>query len=83
MRTNLLYYVLYCCLRLDYYTALISYPYYAKSTKVGEITFFRYIDYNSKRLVEEGIRANIIQGSLSLSNKNVNNYTIIIPRIHY
>jgi hypothetical protein len=54
MRQDPVYYTHYTALRPDKAWRLISYSYYAKYTLLGNNTFFRYIDINIPRLLENG-----------------------------
>jgi len=84
MRMDPLYYLLYACLRPDRNTALISYPYYSKLARPGAQTYFRHIDLNVNRALSDmgDDLANIIQGSVSLTDEDVDNCTELIPGLH-
>ncbi|OJD21861.1 hypothetical protein ACJ73_06796 [Blastomyces percursus] len=48
----------------------------------GDSTSFRHIDVNIKRLAEENHRANMIQGSVTLTDEDDRNCTTIVPGMH-
>ena len=54
------YYYWYMLLRPDYNAYLISYPYYAKYTSLGDRTFFRHIDLNIEAAASHRKGSNII-----------------------
>ena len=76
------YYALYVALRPDHTWCLISYPYYAKYTRPRDKTFFRYIDINLNTLAQNDRGLNMIQGSVSIDDKNPNYCTVILPEMH-
>jgi len=82
MRQDPMYYAIYCALRPDRNTNLVTYSYYAKLTHPGDSTFFRHIDINVKGLVTAGRGANMIQGSVSLDDEIPDDCTIILPGMH-
>ncbi|KAK2795510.1 hypothetical protein FQN52_005277 [Onygenales sp. PD_12] len=83
VRQDPVYYAWYVALRPDRQSRLISYPYYAKYAKPGDNTFFRHIDVNVKRLAEENHGANMVQGSVSLTDEDHRNCTTIVPGMHH
>jgi len=82
MRQDPKYFAIYCALRPDRNTNLVSYPYYAKYAHEGDNTFFRHIDVNVKELATSGRGANMIQGSLSLDDEREDDCTMILPGMH-
>jgi hypothetical protein len=82
MRQDPLYFTIYCALRPDQNTNLVSYPYYAKYATKGDSTFFRHIDINIADLAENGRGANMIQGTVSLDNEMDDDCTVILPGMH-
>jgi hypothetical protein len=50
MRQDPYYYMIYCALRPDGNTHLVSYPYYAKYAHPGDQTALRHIDVNLRDL---------------------------------
>ncbi|KIX06422.1 uncharacterized protein Z518_04398 [Rhinocladiella mackenziei CBS 650.93] len=83
MRQDPLYYILYCALRPDRNTNLVSYPYYAKYARPGDSTAFRHIDLNIKQLAQSRRGASMIQGTVSLDNEEEDDCTIILPGMHH
>ena len=74
----------YVFLRPDHCWRLISFPYYAKSTYPGEKTAFRHIDVNVPDLLNSGRCANVIQGSVTLTDETRENCTtILLGMQHY
>ena len=82
MRQDPQYFAIYCALRPDQNTNLVSYPYYAKYAHEGDNTFFRHIDVNVKELATSGRGANMIQGSVSLDDEREDDCTMILPGMH-
>ena len=82
MRQDPKYFAIYCPLRPDRNTNLVSYPYYAKYAHEGDHTFFRHIDLNIKDLVSSGRGANMIQGTVSLDDEKPDDCTMILPGMH-
>lgn len=81
MRMDPGYYRLYAALRPDGNSWLISYPYYTKLTPIGSSTAFRHMDVHPEKLVND-ISTSSIQGSVSLTNEDEHNCTIIVERMH-
>ena len=54
IRQDLTYWLIYVCLRLDRNHHLVSYPYYAKYAVPGDSTFFRHIDMNIPKYLQNG-----------------------------
>src|SRR5277367_4726204 len=82
MRQDPKYFAIYCALRPDHNTNLVSYPYYAKYAHQGDNTFFRHIDLNIKELATSGRGANMIQGTVSLDDEEEDDCTMILPGMH-
>ncbi len=82
IRQDIEYWALYACLRPDLNTRFVSYPYYAKYVLPGDPTFFRHIDMNVPKYLEDGHGGNIIQGSVSLDDENAHGCTEIVPGFH-
>lgn len=95
IRMDPLYYLLYVCLRPDHATSLLSYVYYAKLASPtcedlhhpgnmlpASKMFFRHVDLNMERVLEDDAAALIIQGSVSLIDEDEENCTEIIPGLH-
>jgi hypothetical protein len=82
MRQDPKYFAIYCALRPDQNTNLVSYPYYAKYAHEGDNTFFRHIDLNIKELAGSERGAGMIQGTVSLDDENVDDCTMILPGMH-
>lgn len=72
-------YIFFC---LDYAWRLISFLYYTKNTLFGEQISFRYIDINIQDFIDTGYRGNIIQGSVSFTDKDKLNCTEYIPGMY-
>jgi hypothetical protein len=83
IRQDIAYYLCYVFFRPDHAYRLISFPYYMKSTQIGEKTFFRHIDINIDDFVQTGRGRNILQGSVSLCNEDDHNCTEILPKMHH
>jgi hypothetical protein len=82
MRQDPKYFAIYCALRPDQNTNLVSYPYYAKYAHEGDNTFFRHIDLNIGDLASSGRGANMIQGTVSLDDEKPDDCTMILPGMH-
>src|ERR1700734_3306150 len=82
MRQDPKYFAIYCALRPDQNTNLVSYPYYAKYAHEGDKTFFRHIDLNIRDLASSGRGANMIQGTVSLDDERPDDCTMILPGMH-
>jgi hypothetical protein len=63
------YYLIYVVLHSDHNYYLISYSYYSKFQAAFNKTFFRYINLNILKLVNERKEQYMIQGSVSLNKK--------------
>ena len=62
---------------------MICYPYYVKYQVEGESTGFAHLDINVDKFVKTGRGKNIIQGFLSLDNKNEHSCTLLVPGFHH
>ena len=82
MRQDPKYFAIYCPLRPDRNTNLVSYPYYAKYAHEGDHTFFRHIDLNIKDLASSDRGAKMIQGTVSLDDEKPDDCTMILPGMH-
>ena len=82
MRQDPMYWIVYCCLRHDKKTEVVSYPYYCKFQQEGDRTAFRHIDFSLKAAYESGRGLNMIQGSLSLDDEAAPNCTVLVPEMH-
>jgi hypothetical protein len=82
IRQDPLYFAIYCALRPDQNTNLVSSPYYAKYTAEGDRTFFRHIDINIADLAKSGRGANMIQGTVSLDDERDDDCTVILLGMH-
>jgi len=76
------YYLIYVALCLDHNHCLISYSYYSKFQAVFDKTFFRHIDLNILKLVNERKEQYMIQGSVSLKNEKKEDCTEMLLRMH-
>lgn len=83
VRQDPLYWLCYVCLRPDHGWMLISYPYYTKFASLGAHTGFKHMDINPFRAANENYGINMIQGSVSLTDEDPNNCTIILPGMHH
>src|SRR5271156_1070127 len=72
-------FAIYCALRPDQNTNLVSYPYYAKYAHEDDNTFFRHIDLNIRNLASLGRGANMIQGTMSLGDEKPDDCSMILP----
>lgn len=82
MRQDPWYYLMYCALRGDRCTWLISYPYYTKYASRDDTTFFRHIDLNVPRLIANKRGYFQIQGTLSMDDEDESDCTEILPGMH-
>ena len=83
IRQDLGYWLTYVCLRPDRNHRLIAYPYYAKYAIQGDSTFFRHVDMNVPKYIQNGHGGNIIQGSVSLDDETAEGCTEILPGFHH
>lgn len=80
VRTDLGYWLCYAVLRGEH--TLISYPYYAKYTVPGDMTYFRHVDCNLEWAHRDGLGSQMIQGSVSLDNEDKKNCTEVLYGFH-
>jgi len=83
IRQSPAYYLIYVALRPDQNHCLISYPYYGKFQAASDKTFFRHIDLNIPKLVNEGKERYMIQGSVSLDNEKKEDCTEMLLGMHH
>ncbi len=81
MRQDPTYYMLYAALWLDQQWRLVSYLYYTKFARPGDKTYFRHINLNVLNLINVERGAVLIQGLLSLDDKDDDNCTVLIVGI--
>ena len=77
------YYLIYVVLHSDHNYYLISYSYYSKFQAAFNKTFFRYINLNILKLVNERKEQYIIQGSVSLNNEKKEDCTEMLLEMHH
>ncbi len=77
------YYLIYVALCSDHNHCLISYSYYSKFQTVFNKTFFRHINLNILKLVNEKKEQYIIQGSVSLNNEKKEDCTEMLLKMHH
>lgn len=82
IRQDLKYFTIYCTLRPDQNTNLVSYPYYTKYAHESDNSFFRYIDLNIRDLASSGRGTNMIQDTVSLDDESPDDCTTILPDMH-
>ncbi|KAJ5413656.1 hypothetical protein N7509_000283 [Penicillium cosmopolitanum] len=82
IRQDLSYYMSYVFFRPDHAWRLISYPYYTKSTQIGENTKFRHLDINIQDYLDTGRGGSILQGSVSFTQEDKRNCTTILKGMH-
>jgi len=80
---SLTYYLVYVALCSDHNHCLISYSYYSKFQNASDKTFFRHIDLNILKLVNEKKEQYMIQGSVSLNNEKKEDCTEILLKMHH
>lgn len=83
VRQDPCYYMFYVFYRPDHLWRLISFPYYAKSTYLGEKTAFRHIDINVNDLLNSKRCANAIQGSITVKDEDQQNCTESLLGMHH
>jgi len=76
------YYFVYVALYSDHHHCLISYSYYSKFQNASDKTFFKHIDLNILKLMNEKKEQYMIQGSVSLNNEKKENCTEMLLRMH-
>jgi len=77
------YYLIYVALCSDHNHCLISYSYYSKFQTAFNKTFFRHIDLNISKLVNERKEQYMIQGFVSLNNEKKEDCTEMLLRMHH
>ncbi len=77
------YYLIYVALHSDHNYCLILYSYYSKFQAAFNKTFFRHIDLNILKLVNEKKEQYMIQGSVSLNNEKKEDCTEMLLKMHY
>jgi len=77
------YYLVYVALCSDHNHCLILYSYYSKFQNASDKTFFRHIDLNILKLVNEKKEQYMIQGSVSLNNEKKEDCTEMLLRMHH
>jgi hypothetical protein len=82
IRQDLSYYMAYVFFRPDHAWRLISYPYYTKSTQIGENTKFRHLDINIQDYLDTGRGGGILQGSVSFTQEDERNCTTMLKGMH-
>jgi len=76
------YYLVYVALYSDHNHCLISYSYYSKFQNASDKTFFKHIDLNILKLMNEKKEQYMIQGSVSLNNEKKEDCTEMLLRMH-
>ncbi|KAJ5795081.1 hypothetical protein N7457_001680 [Penicillium paradoxum] len=82
IRQDVSYYAAYVAVRPDHAWRLMSFPYYTKSAYPGEDTGFTHIDLNIGDYLATGRGGNAVQGSVSFTDEDRDNCTIILPKMH-
>lgn len=82
VRQDPAYYMAYVFFRPTHDWRLISYPYYAKNTIIGEKTAFRHIDINVQDYLDTGRGGSVLQGSISLTKEDSENCTELLRGMH-
>jgi hypothetical protein len=75
-------YALTAAARPDKQWRLIAYPYITKQAEAGESTGFVHVDLNLKRVRDEKLGVNRVQGSVSLDDENEQGCTLVVPGFH-
>ena len=83
VRQDPVYYSLYVALRPDRKVELVSYPYYTKFAVPGDKTNFRHIDVDVGRMLKTGRGANMVQGTVSFTDEDVDNCTEVALGLHH
>jgi hypothetical protein len=83
MRQDPVYYMLYVVLRPDSVWRLVSYPYYAKYSLLGDGTYFCHIDLNIPDLLANEREVSMIQGIVSIDKEDKKNCTFFMPGIQH
>lgn len=82
-RQDVCYYAAYVAVRPDHAWRLISFPYYTKSAYPSEDTSFIHIDLNIGDFLETGRGGNAVQGSVSFTDEDEDNCSVVLPKIHH
>jgi hypothetical protein len=82
-RQDVCYYAAYVAVRPDHAWRLISFPYYTKSAYPTEDTSFVHIDLNIGDFLETGRGGNAVQGSVSFTDEDDENCSVVLPKIHH
>ncbi|KAJ5630033.1 hypothetical protein N7528_003690 [Penicillium herquei] len=82
VRQDICYYAAYVAIRPDHAWRLISFPYYTKSAYPGEDTAFVHIDLSIGDCIATGRGANAVQGSVSFTDEDKENCSVVLPGIH-
>jgi len=77
------YYLIYVALCSDHNYCLISYSYYGKFQAVFNKTFFRHINLNILKLMNEKKEQYMIQGSVSLNNEKKEDCMEMLLKMHH
>ena len=80
---SLTYYLVYVALCSDHNHCLIAYPYYVKFQNASDKTFFKHIDLNILKLMNEKKEQYMIQGSVSLNNEKKKDCMKMLLRMHH
>ncbi|GAB7341642.1 hypothetical protein MBLNU457_7836t2 [Dothideomycetes sp. NU457] len=80
MRMDPRFFLYHACLRPDGCHWLVSYPYYIKQTRPGDNTGFHHFDMNPYLMT--AFDWNQMQSSLSLSDEDEENCTVLVPGFH-
>ncbi|KAJ5986731.1 hypothetical protein N7451_011096 [Penicillium sp. IBT 35674x] len=83
IRQDVCYYAVYVGVRPDHAWRLISFPYYTKSAYPTEDTSFIHIDLNIEDFLQTGRGGNAVQGSVSFTDEDEENCSVVLPRIHH
>ena len=73
------YYLMNVAARPSHQTKLISYPYVAKETFVGESTGFLHMDINLDKYFSSQLGRNQLTSSVSLDDEDDQNCTVLVP----
>ncbi|KAJ5658065.1 uncharacterized protein N7484_001714 [Penicillium longicatenatum] len=82
-RQDVCYYAVYVAIRPDHAWRLISFPYYTKSAYPTEDTEFIHIDLNIGDFLATGRGGNAVQGSVSFTDEDEDNCSIVLPKIQH
>lgn len=82
VRQDVCYYAAYVAIRPDHAWRLMAFPYYTKSAYPGEATGFTHIDLNIGDFLATGRGGNAVQGSVSFTDEDSENCTIVLRKMH-